>query len=92
MLELSKNPMDLLIEFAKIGLGVGCVIREFVKEDLALGQLIELPLDHPITKRTIGFAYNEASSSRALRSFLEFTQEGQNIKQQTTAHPKNGKQ
>ena len=89
---LEVTTMDLLIEFAKIGLGVGCVIREFVKEDLALGQLIELPLDHPITKRTIGFAYNEASSSRALRSFLEFTQEGQNIKQQTTAHPKNGKQ
>ncbi len=89
---LEVTTMDLLIEFAKIGLGVGCVICEFVKEDLALGQLIELPLDHPITKRTIGFAYNEASSSRALRSFLEFTQEGQNIKQQTTAHPKNGKQ
>ena len=26
--------MDLLIEFARIGLGVGCVIREFVAGDL----------------------------------------------------------
>ena len=25
--------MDLLIEFARIGLGIGCVIKEFVKED-----------------------------------------------------------
>ena len=37
--------MDLLIEFAKTGLGIGCVIREFVQEELKDGSLIELPLE-----------------------------------------------
>lgn len=69
---LEVTTMDLLVEFTKIGLGVGCVIREFVKEELALGELIELPLETPIRKRTIGFAYNTNSSSRALTSFLNF--------------------
>lgn len=69
---LEVTTMDLLVEFTKIGLGVGCVIREFVKEELTLGELIELPLEKPIRKRTIGFAYNTNSSSRALNSFLNF--------------------
>ncbi|MDO4296030.1 MAG: LysR family transcriptional regulator [bacterium] len=69
---LEVTSMDLLIEFAKIGLGVGCVIREFVKDDLAMGQLVEIPLEHPVRKRTIGFASNTNNSSRALHSFLDF--------------------
>lgn len=31
---LEVTTMDLLIEFAKIGLGIGCVIKEFVQEEL----------------------------------------------------------
>ena len=31
---LEATTMDLLIEFAKTGLGIGCVIREFVKDEL----------------------------------------------------------
>lgn len=34
---LEVTTMDLLIEFARIGLGIGCVIKEFVKEDLDSG-------------------------------------------------------
>ncbi len=47
--------MDLLIEFCKIGLGIGCVIREFVQKELDTGLLIEIPLGIPIHKRKIGF-------------------------------------
>ncbi len=36
---LEVTTMDLLIEFARIGLGIGCVIKEFVKEDLDSGRL-----------------------------------------------------
>lgn len=50
---LEVTTMDLLIEFARIGLGVGCVIREFVAGDLAAGRLIEIPLSAPIRKRTV---------------------------------------
>ena len=49
--------MDLLIEFAKIGMGVACVIREFAKSDIDNGRLVELPLDSPMNKRTIGFIF-----------------------------------
>lgn len=69
---LEVTTMDLLIEFARIGLGVGCVIREFVKEDLESGRLIQMELDTPIQKRTIGFAYQKNRMSKALTTFLEF--------------------
>lgn len=53
---LDITSMDLLIEFAKIGLGVACVIKEFVAEDLKRGSLCQIPVDIPIHKREIGFA------------------------------------
>ena len=36
---LEVNTMDILIEFAKIGLGIGCVIREFVQEAVSYTHL-----------------------------------------------------
>lgn len=69
---LEVTTMDLLIEFARTGLGVGCVIREFVEEDLKSGRLIRLPLSTPIRKRTVGFSWQEPAASRVLNSFVEF--------------------
>ncbi len=69
---LEVATMDLLIEFTRIGLGMGCVIKEFVHEDLESGRLIELPLREPIRKRTIGFAYHSGHTSKALEAFLEY--------------------
>ena len=43
---LEVTTMDLLIEFARIGLGIGCVIKEFVKEDLDSGRLAQLKAGH----------------------------------------------
>lgn len=57
---LEVSTMDLLIEFARIGLGIACVIREFVLDDLASGRLVELPLQEPIEKRNVGFAYSKS--------------------------------
>lgn len=71
---LQVTTLDLLIEFARIGLGVGCVIREFVQEDLEQGRLVEIPLGSPIHKRTIGFAYQSGHTSRALDTFIRFLQ------------------
>lgn len=53
---LEITTMDLLIEFAKIGLGIACVIREFVQEELAQGLLQEVDLGLKFPKRTVGFA------------------------------------
>lgn len=72
---LEVTTMDLLIEFAKIGLGVGCVIKEFVKDDLKSGALIQLEPGTPIHKRTIGFVYHSNRSSKALDTFIQFCQQ-----------------
>lgn len=70
---LEVSNMDLLIEFAKIGLGVACVIKEFVDEDLKNGSLVELPLSVPVPKREVGFAYaTKTPLSTAVSSFVSF--------------------
>ncbi len=51
--------MDLLIEFAKTGLGIGCVIREFVKSELESGALMEVtPPNLEIKKREVSYCVN----------------------------------
>lgn len=65
--------MDLLIDFARIGVGVACVIKSFVKNDLADGTLMEIPLGIPIHKREVGFAYRTNSKpSKSLAEFIKF--------------------
>ena len=55
---LEVNEMDLLIEFAKMGIGVSCVVKQFVEHELNEGSLIEIELSKPIAPREIGFLYN----------------------------------
>lgn len=69
---LEVTTMDLLIEFAKIGLGIACVIKELVQKDLDKERLVEIPLNQRIHKRTIGFAYHSSNPSSSLKTFLEF--------------------
>ena len=69
---LEVTTMDLLIEFVRIGLGVGSVIKEFIKDDLETGKLVQLKLDVPIHKRTVGFAYYPNRTSKALETFIDF--------------------
>ena len=69
ILEISSA--DLLIEFAKIGMGAACVIREFVASELEKGELIELPLDIKFPSRQIGFALlKENETLFPVREFL----------------------
>ena len=72
---LEVTTMALLIEFARIGLGIGCVIKEFVKEDLDSGRLAQLKLDTPIHKRTVGFLWQSSRTSKALDTFIRFCKE-----------------
>lgn len=65
--------MDLLIDFARIGVGVACVIKSFVAEDLAAGALVEIPLGIPIHKREVGFAYKtNGGMAKSAEEFIEF--------------------
>ena len=70
---LEVSNMDLLIEFAKIGLGVACVIKEFVLDDLKSGKITEIPLVTPIQKKEVGYAYsNNMPLTASMEKFVNF--------------------
>jgi DNA-binding transcriptional LysR family regulator len=70
---IDASNMDLLIEFAKIGVGISCVIKSFVTRELAEGSLVEVPLPFPLEKREVGFAYKEQlAPTKTLLSFIQF--------------------
>ena len=69
---LEVTSMDLLIDFARLGLGIACVIRSFVEKELEEGTFISLPLPAAIPKRGIGFAVQKnAPFSPALQKFMD---------------------
>lgn len=68
--EIEISTMDLLIEFARIDMGIACVIGNFVEKEINKNMLIKLPLDMPIPKRKIGFARKiQADYPIAVRKF-----------------------
>lgn len=70
---LEINNMDLLVDFASIGMGVASVVREFALDALNEGKIIELPLPAEIEKRTVGFSFHGGKKmSTALVKFLEY--------------------
>ena len=69
---LDVNNMDLLIDFAKIGMGVSSVVKEFAMDALSDGSLMELPLDVPVPPRTVGFCINlQRRQSASMQKFLQ---------------------
>ena len=56
---LEVNEMDMLIEFAKMGIGISCVVKQFVEYELDTGILMEIPLADPVPSLQIGFLYQE---------------------------------
>ena len=72
---IEVNNMDLSIEFARAGLGIACVISDFVKEDLKNGTLRELKLGHKVPKRQIGFAYPvKTPMTSAMNTLIQYYQ------------------
>jgi DNA-binding transcriptional LysR family regulator len=70
---LEVSSMDLLIEFAKTGLGVACVIKEFVSDELDNGQLTQILLKKPINKREVGFCYKKSAYlSNSMTKLIDF--------------------
>lgn len=68
---LEVSTMDLLIEFARIGMGVACVIEEFVQKELETRELVRIPLGPDFAPRQIGFVYRkEDGKSSVIRNFL----------------------
>jgi Transcriptional regulator len=70
--EIVLGSMEFLIEFAKIGMGIASVIKDFVQPELAAGTLVELSALPVIPKRSIGVAYNRSMHlSTAASTFLD---------------------
>ena len=65
--------MDLLIEFAKIGMGISGVVKEFVTKELSSGELLEFPTPFEIPTRTVAFAHHKSPlNSDTIEKFLRF--------------------
>ncbi len=70
---LEVSNLDLLIEFAKTGLGIAGVIKNFVSSELEDGSLVEVPLPKKAKEREVGFAYKSNSFlSTSMRKFINF--------------------
>lgn len=70
--EIELGSHELLLEFAKINLGVSCVIREFSQEYLQVGVLYEVQTIEEIPKRSIGVcSLKSVSLSPASEKFVD---------------------
>ena len=67
------NTMDLLIELAKIDLGIACVIKDFVKDELNDHSLTEVSLGRAIPKRKLGLVYKDDTiMTDAMKKFISY--------------------
>jgi len=67
---------ELLIRFASIHLGVSCVVKEFSKDSLMSGSVLEMNLNPPLPHRNIGFAYLKHNPlSKPAEAFLKLIRE-----------------
>lgn len=67
------NTMDLLIELAKIDLGIACVIKDFVKDELDDHSLTEVSLGRAIPKRKLGLVYKDDTiMTDAMKKFIAY--------------------
>ncbi|NLX61870.1 MAG: LysR family transcriptional regulator [Tissierellia bacterium] len=71
--EIELGSHDLLLEFAKINLGISCVVKEFSKDYLDKKIVYELKLEEKIPQRQIGACYlKTVTLSPAAMKFLEY--------------------
>jgi DNA-binding transcriptional LysR family regulator len=70
--EIELGSHDLLLEFAKIGLGISCVIKEFSEEYLNKGILHEVRLVEEVPGRSVGICFLKSITlSPATEKFIE---------------------
>ena len=70
---LEVSNMDMLIEFTKIGMGVSCVVKQFVEKEIEYGELKEIPLNSKINTREVGLAFIKTSRLNAtMQKFIDY--------------------
>lgn len=71
--EFELGTIDLLIEFAKIGFGIACVVKNFIEEELKKKHLYEVIIKEKIPQRAIGVVtLREVPLSAAAEKFIEY--------------------
>ena len=64
---------DILLQLAKINLGVSCVVREFSKDYLKNNFVFELKQKNPIPERAIGYCYSKSLHlTPTMKEFMTF--------------------
>jgi len=75
--EFELATSDLIIQFACRGLGISCVIKEFVEEYIKNGSLFEIELKEEIPPRHIGIVkLRNIPLTAAAKKFMELIQKG----------------
>lgn len=70
--QIELSNMELLIEFAKKGLGVSWVIKDYIKRELDQKQLYEISIKEKIPERIMGIATKkDIPMSTAAQKFIE---------------------
>ena len=70
--DFELGSFDLLLEFAKINLGIACVVKEFSRNYLEKGLLYEVNILEEIPARSIGICYlKSVPLSLASTKFVE---------------------
>ena len=79
MPEIELGSHDLLLEFARINLGISCVTKEFSQEYLKKKILFEVKLEEKIPKRNIGVCFlKSVSLSPTSSKFVQILQKTKN--------------
>ncbi|WIV12654.1 LysR family transcriptional regulator [Proteiniborus sp. MB09-C3] len=80
--EIELGSHELLLEFAKINLGISCVIREFSHEYMQKGLLYEVQLTEKIPERNIGVcSLKSVSLSPSSTKFVEILEDERHRRQ-----------
>lgn len=75
--EIELGSFDLVIDFAKAGLGIGFVTKEFVQKEFEEGTLFEIKTDFELPERAIGgIKRKDMSLTFAASRFLEIVFDG----------------
>jgi len=74
--EFELATSDLIVEFVKRNLGIGCVVENFARDAIAAGIICELPAAEPIPERNIRvICSGKAPTTKAASALLEMLED-----------------
>jgi LysR family cyn operon transcriptional activator len=79
--EIELGSLELMAQFARIGLGISCVVKNFINEELKQSSLFEIQLQEPIPTRKVGIVtLSSMPLSAASHHFLQMLSVGHDDK------------